>query len=118
VLSSAAIVAWSGAGFLAAWSAGRAGLDGALLALAAAVLGLGLPRAAVLAVGAAGAGLLALLAWRSVSLPFTALAAALFLWAVAARRRGTSPRPTESGQPGDSAGRSGDCDATGRRETR
>jgi diacylglycerol kinase (ATP) len=87
VLSSAAIVAWSGAEFLAAWSVGRAGLDGALLALAAAVLGLGLPRAAVLAGAAAGAGLLALLALRSVSLPFTALAAALFLWAVAARRQ-------------------------------
>ena len=89
VLSSAAIVAWSGAGFLAAWNAGRAAFDGALLALAAALLGLRLPSAAVLAGGAAGAGLLAVLALRSVSLPFTALAAALFLWAVAARWRGT-----------------------------
>ncbi|HEX7622648.1 MAG TPA: diacylglycerol kinase family protein [Anaeromyxobacteraceae bacterium] len=89
VLSSAVIVAWSGTGFLAAWSAGRAGLDGALLALAAAVLGLGLGRAAVVATAAAGAALVALLALRSVSLPFTVLAAALFAWAVAARRRGT-----------------------------
>ena len=89
-----------------------------LLAVAAAVLGLRLGRAAVVATAAAGAALLALLAFRSVSLPFTVLAGALFIWAVAARRRGTSLRTTESGQTGDANDRSGDCHATGRRGTR
>ena len=89
VLSAAAILAGHGAGFLASLSAGHAGLDGALLALAAAVLGLRSSHAALLATAAVGASLLALLALRSVSLPFTVLAAALFVWAVAARWRGT-----------------------------
>ena len=101
VLSAAAILAGHWTEFRESWSVGRAGLDGALLGLAAAVLGLRLARGVVLAMGAAGAGLLTLLALRSVSLPFTALAAALFVWAVAARRRGTSPLPTEAVQRGD-----------------
>jgi hypothetical protein len=96
---------------LASWGLAHAALDGALLAFAAAVLGLSLGRAAVVATAAAGAALLALLALRSVSLPFTVLAGALFVWAVAAGWRGTSARPAEARQAGD-------CDATGRRGTR
>jgi len=111
VLSAAAILAGHWTEFLASWSVGRAGLDGVLLGLAAAVLGRRLARAVVVAMSAAGAGLLALLALRSVSLPFTALAVALFVWAVAAQRRGTSPRPTGAVQRGE-------CDTAGRGETR
>ncbi len=118
VLSAAAILATQERGFLASWGLSHTALDGALLAVAAAVLGLRLGRAAALAMAALGAALLAVLALRSVSLPFTALAAALFVWAVAARWRGTGPRPLRAGQPGDSNDRSGDCDATGRRGTR
>jgi diacylglycerol kinase (ATP) len=90
VLSAAAILAGQWPVFLASWSLGRAGLDGALFAVAAAALGLRLGRAAALAMAAAGAALLTALALRSVSLPFTALAATLFVWAVAARWRGTT----------------------------
>ena len=118
VLSAAAILAGHGGGFLASWGLARAALDGALLAVAAAVLGLRLGRAALVAASAAGAGLLVPLALRSVSLPFTVLAGALFIWGVAARRRGTSPRTTESGQTGDANDRSGDCHATDQRGTR
>ena len=47
VLSAAAILAGHGAGFLASWGLARAALDGALLAVAAAVLGLRLGRVVV-----------------------------------------------------------------------